>query len=360
MARRGQCRRSADKEMIVNNKHKLGFGIIGCGMISRWHAEAIVAIDDAYLVGVADASQSRAIDFASKYCCTAFQSPDALIASDDVDVVCICVPSGLHAEYAVKVASFGKHFVVEKPLAITREQLGAIIEACEKNHVKGCVISQLRFAPDVQKAKKAIEDGLIGRIVFADLTMKYHRSEKYYATSPWRGTKAMDGGGALMNQGIHGIDLLQYLAGPISSVCGVCKTLVHSIEVEDTASLTVEFANGAVGTVTGSTSVFPGFPRYIEINGTKGSIALTEDKITRWIVDGDDCTDVIYREIGSIASHNDPSQITLELHKKQIENMVDALMTGGDPLVDIYDGKRAVDVVLSAYESSENGNRVLI
>jgi predicted dehydrogenase len=346
--------------MIIDNNRKFGFGVIGCGMIAKLHAEAIAAIDGAYLVGVADSNKDIALEFAARYDCAAFSSPDELIASNDVDIICICIPSGLHAEYAVRVASAGKHFIVEKPLAITREQLSSVIEACEKNRVKGCVISQLRFAPDVQKAKRAIEDGLIGRIVFADLTMKYHRSEEYYSSSQWRGTKAMDGGGALMNQGIHGIDLIQYLAGPIISVCGVCKTLVHSIEVEDTASLTVEFESGAVGTITGSTSVFPGFPRYIEINGTKGSIALTEDKITRWIVDGNNDTADLNAESDNIASHNDPSQITMDLHKKQIEDMINALMTGGDPTVDVHEGKRAVNVILSAYEAGEKGKKVFI
>lgn len=344
----------------MDDKRKIGFGIIGCGMISKWHAEAITAVDGAYLVGAADADRAKAASFAAEYGCTAFPDADSLIACDRVDAVCICVPSGLHAEYAVRAAAAGKHFVVEKPIAITREQLRAVIDACEENNVKGCVISQLRFAPSVQRVKKAIDDGILGKILFADLTMKYYRTEEYYATSSWRGTKAMDGGGALMNQGIHGIDLVQYLVGPIRSVSGVCKTLIHDIEVEDTASLTVEFENGAVGTVAGSTAAFPGFPRYIEINGTRGSIALTEDRITLWSVDGEDLTADIGDKSHNVASCNDPTGITFDLHKRQIADMVIALQRDSDPLVDIYDGKRAVDVVLSAYEASNEGRKILI
>ena len=155
----------------MTNKRKIGFGIIGCGMISKWHAEAIASIEDAHLVGVADLDTSRAQSCASKYGCRAFPDSDSLISSSEIDVVCICLPSGLHAEYAARAAMSGKHFIVEKPLAITKEQLDSVISACEKNHVKGCVISQLRFSPDVQKVKKVIDAGLLGDILFADLKM---------------------------------------------------------------------------------------------------------------------------------------------------------------------------------------------
>lgn len=344
----------------MNNKNKIGFGIIGCGMIAKWHAEAVVSIGDAYLVGAADTDVGRAQSFSADYGCQAFPDADSLIACPEVDVLCICLPSGLHAEYAVKCAEAGKHFAVEKPLAITREQLAAVIEACEKNRVCGCVISQLRFSEDVQKVKKAMDEGLLGELVFADLTMKYYRSPEYYASSPWRGTREMDGGGALMNQGIHGIDLIQYLAGPISSVSGICKTRVHKIEVEDTASLTVEFENGAVGSITGSTSVSPGFPRRIELNGTRGSIVLTEDKITLWSVDGEDMTDKLDEDDGKTSSHNDPSKIAFDLHRHQIADMVRAVRSGTRPAVDVYEGKRAVDVILSAYEASDKKQTVYI
>lgn len=344
----------------MENKRKIGFGIIGCGMISKWHAEAICAADEARLVGVADVDHDRAVKFSEKYGCIAFSDVDSLIKHKDIDVVCICVPSGLHSEYAVKAARAGKHFVVEKPLAINREQLKTVIDACEENRVKGCVISQLRFSPSVQKVKKAIDDGALGKLLFADLTMKYYRSPDYYSSVGWRGTREMDGGGALMNQGIHGIDLIQYLAGPICSVSGICKTLVHDIEVEDTASLTVEFENGAIGTITGATSAFPGFPRYIEINGTKGSIALTEDKIAFWSVDGEEMGSELDVNVTDSSSHDDPTQISFELHKKQIADMIDALKNDRAPLVDVYEGKRAVEVILSAYEADEKERKIVV
>ena len=350
--------RSKSKMM---QKQSFGFGIIGCGMISKWHADSILSIEGAYLVGAADAAPQRAANFASQYGCTPFASADDLLACAEIDIVCICTPSGLHAEYAKKVAEAGKHFVVEKPLAITREQLSEVITACEANGTRGCVISQLRFSPAVQKVKKALDEGLLGTILFADLTMKYYRSPDYYASTPWHGSRAMDGGGALMNQGIHGIDLIQYLVGPIRTVSGVCKTMVHEIEVEDTASLTVEFENGAVGTVTGSSAAYPGFPRQIELNGTTGSITLTEDRITHWSVGGETPAELSEEGNGTTAqTYRDPKKMSFELHKQQLADMIDALRTDRKPLVDIYDGKRAVDVILSAYEASQTHQTVFL
>lgn len=341
------------------NKEKLGFGIIGCGMISRWHAEAISAADKGFLVGVADKNAENAEAFAKEHGCAVFSDADELLSSDEIDVVCICVPSGLHAMFAVKAAEAGKHFVVEKPMAITKEQLDNIAEACEKNGVKGCVISQLRFSQSVQTVKNAIDSGLLGDIVFVDLKMKYYRTPEYFAASPWKGTFAMDGGGALMNQGIHGIDLIQYLAGPVISVSGVCKTMVHSIEVEDTASLTLEFANGAVGAVTATTSVPPGYPRVIEISGTKGTVSLMEDVITAWDIEGVPAPGPLSESVAS-ASHNDPKAFSAENHKMQILDMIEAVHSNREPYVGIIDGSRAVDVILAAYEAGRSGKKVYI
>lgn len=336
---------------------KLGFGIIGGGMISRWHADSIKDIEDAYVLGVFDTNTENAEKFAKEYTCKVFSSVDEMLSSDEVDVVSICTPSGLHAEFAVKAANAGKHFVVEKPMAITKEQIEDIKEACEKNNVKGAVISQLRFTDAVQKAKKAIEEGRLGKIVLGDIYMKYFRSDEYYKSAGWRGTWAMDGGGALMNQGIHGIDILQYLVGKVKSVYANCKTLARDIEVEDTASLIVEYENGAMGVIQGTTSVSPGYPRLIEISGTKGSIALTEDAITRWDIEGEEM------ELGSIAdatNFKDPSGFTNDNHKMQIADLVSAIKENRKPVVDIYEGEKAVQIILSAYQSSNEERKVYI
>ncbi|MBE6687719.1 MAG: Gfo/Idh/MocA family oxidoreductase [Ruminococcaceae bacterium] len=334
----------------VMNK-KCGFGIIGCGLIANWHADSITGIDDAQLIGVTDVNLQNASRFAAKYGCRTFDSVDEMLACDDIEAVCICTPSGLHASIAVKVALAGKHFAVEKPFAITKEQISEVIAACEKNNVKGAVISQFRFSEAINHVKNAIECGALGDLILGDVYMKYYRSSEYYSSSSWKGTWAMDGGGALMNQGIHGIDILQYLMGPVKSVYGVCKTLVRDIEVEDTANLVLEYENGAIGTIQGTTSVSPGYPRRMEISGTKGTVILTEAVITTWDVEG-------YEPPASATicsgtkSFNDPAALATTNHKKQLADLVEAIRDDRPPVVDIYEGKKPVDIILAAYESS--------
>lgn len=337
----------------------LGFGIIGCGIASKWHADSVNAIDGASLIGVADVSRERAEAFAADYGCRTFGDAKELIASPDIDIVCICTPSGLHADYAVAAADFGKHFVVEKPLAITREQLSEVISACESNNVKGCVISQLRFTPVVRAVKTAIDNGLLGRLLLGDVTMKYYRAPEYYMTSKWKGTFSMDGGGALMNQGIHGVDIIQHLMGAITSVSGYCRTLVHDIEAEDTACLTVEYASGAIGTIRAATSVPPGYPRHMEISGTKGTVTFTEERITRWDVEGVPAP--AFEELNqNNMGHKDPTSLSSELHTAQLREFIDAIVHDRRPLSDIYEGEKAVNAILAAYESSKSGKKIEI
>lgn len=223
-------------------KRRLGFGIIGCGMIAEYHVSALEDLHDkAKIIGVADPVRDSAERLAGRHGLKVFDSTEALLNSKDVDVVCICTPSGYHAENIIAASNAGKNVVVEKPMAITKEQLDAINECCRKNGTVLSVISQIRFARDIRRAKFAISEGELGRIVTADMYMKYNRSQEYYDSGAWRGTWKLDGGGALMNQGIHGVDLLQYLAGDVVSVFGVAKTLSRHIEVEDTLSAVIEF-----------------------------------------------------------------------------------------------------------------------
>ncbi|MBR5264686.1 MAG: Gfo/Idh/MocA family oxidoreductase, partial [Clostridia bacterium] len=254
-------------------ERKIGFGIIGCGVIADFHANALFGLsEEAVLVGVADARLPAAERFAKEKQVRAFASVEEMLACPEIDVVTICVPSGLHAELAIKAANAGKHIIVEKPMAITKEQLDAMEEACTRNGVMLSSVAQSRFTSGVRKAKQAIEDGYLGKMVCADVYMKFNRTQEYYNTGGWRGTKAMDGGGALMNQGIHGVDLLLYLAGDVKSVYAVSKTLARQIEVEDTLSAVLEFKSGATGVIQATTSVYPGYPRRLELNGDKGTI----------------------------------------------------------------------------------------
>ena len=337
---------------------EIGLGIIGCGTAARWHADSAGMTEGARLAGVCDSSFERAAEFAEKYGCLAFSSAEELVASKDVDIVSICVPSGLHAKFAVMAANAGKHIIVEKPLALTNEQIDAVTEACERNGVMGTVISQLRFTPAVMAVKRAIDEGRLGRLILGDMKMKYYRSPEYYKSADWRGRRDMDGG-AMMNQGIHGIDLLLHLMGPMTSVSGVCKTIVHDIESEDTACFSVEFENGAVGSITAATTVSPGYPRIIEISGTKGTVALSEDKLVRWDIEGEEMPELC-DILGSNNGFKEASSFSEALHAMQIKDFFEAVRDGGRPYIDINDGAMAVKMILGAYEASERGCKIIL
>ena len=340
-------------------KKKYGFGIVGCGVVSKWHINAINLIDDAELIGVFDHNQKSAESFALEHSCKAFSSYEEMLSSDSVDIISICTPSGTHASLSVEAANRGKNVIVEKPMAITGKQMEEITEAVEKNNIQLCVISQQRFADAITMAKNAIDKGELGELVSGDVYMKFFRSQEYYDSSAWRGTWAMDGGGAMMNQGIHGIDLLQYLMGNVRSVMSMCKTLARDIEVEDTSNTLVEFENGAIGVIQASTSTSPGYPRIIQINGTKGMIEITESSVTRWDINGTKYSKEIVTTEGS-CGYNDPTALRADSHLLQIEDFVKSLQNGTKPLVDVYEGRKAVEIILCAYESSKQGKKIYL
>ncbi len=333
------------------------FTLIGCGAVSKVHAEAIEKMDNARLYGVFDVRKESAEKFASEHGCKAFSTLEEMLADENVDVVNVCTPSGLHAKFAIISAKAGKHVIVEKPMAITKEDLDELIRVSDEQGTKVAVITQLRFTPAVQKIKKALDEGKLGKLLMADFRGKYYRAPEYYTSAPWRGTWAMDGGGALMNQGIHGVDLVQYLLGGVKSVRAVCRTVAREIETEDSAYVFVEYKNGAIGSIQGTTVASPGFPREIEIHGTKGSIVLQEDTITLWNIEGEDESSA---EKTASHSASEPMAIPYLYHKLQFEDLVDAIENDRAPLVDAHEGRKPVDIILGAYESSRTGKEVEI
>lgn len=340
----------------------LRFGIIGCGMISDWHARSIQELDGLELVGAADVYLPSLERLTERYGVRAYDSVDALLADPLIDAVCICTPSGYHAQYAVQAANAGKHVFVEKPMALTREQCDAVVEAAERNGIKLSVVSQNRTTETVRYVKNAVDAGRFGRIVCADVCMKFYRSDAYYESGAWRGTWKLDGGGALMNQGIHGVDMLQYLCGPVKSVFAHAATLARHIEVEDTLSAVLTFESGALGVMQATTSVFPGYPRRIEINGTRGSVRLRDTEIVDWQVEGEGLP------IGGLPSSHvtgdtssDPTAaLSLEGHKYQLRDFADAILHDRRPMVDAYEGRKVIDIILAAYESQRTGREILL
>lgn len=335
---------------------KYGFAIIGCGGIAKIHAEAISKIENATLIGVYDNYYQSADNFAKSHNCHAFKDLNELLTCKKVEIVNICTPSGLHAQMAVMAANAGKHIIVEKPMAITEKQIKEVDDAVNRNHVKAEVISQLRFTPAIVLAKQAIIDGKLGRILQADYVMRYNRSQEYYDNGGWRGTWLMDGGGALMNQGIHGIDLLQYLAGEITNVYAVCKTMARKIETEDTANLLVEYKNGAVGVIECSTCCEPGYPRRITISGTNGSIVIKEDEIESWDIDGGHDLE----SGGGVNVNSDPLNLSSSYHVLQFKDLIQAIESDKEPIVNIEEGRKSVEIILAAYRSSKTGRKVTI
>lgn len=336
----------------------IGFGIIGCGMISNWHADAILKIEGTNIIGASDVNEESRQNFAKKYNVPAFGSMEELLKRPDIDIVCICTPSGLHAPIAIKAANAGKHVIIEKPMALNLTEADEIIAACGKNGVKMAVISQLRFTSAVEKLKEMVEEGKLGKLIIGDIYMKFYRSQEYYDKGAWRGTWKMDGGGALMNQGIHGIDLLQYIMGPIKTVFAITRTLARKIEVEDTAVAAIEFKNGALGVIQGTTSVYPGCPRRLEINGDKGSIVVEEDSIVQWDIEGEEAPGDVVLGHANMSSASNPANFSIDGHIKQIRDMINAVKYGQRPLIDQYEGRKPIEIIMAVYESSRTGRMI--
>ena len=336
---------------------KQGFGLIGCGAISHMHAGAVNSIEDAVLLACTDVNEKSLDEFSGKYGITPYDDVQKMLNDENVDVVSICTPSGLHKKFCIMCADAKKHIIVEKPMALTTKDCDEIIEACIRNNVKMEVISQNRFKDAFIHVKKIVEEGRLGKIVCADIYMKLYRSHEYYSSSNWKGTWKMDGGGALMNQGIHGVDILLFIMGKVKSVFGYARTLAREIEVEDTASAVVEFENGALGIIQGTTSVTPGYPRKLQINGDKGSIEIVDGDITVWDVEGLDKPD--FGRVGSL-SHNDPMAFQIDGHIKQIRDLIGAIGSNTKTSVDQYEGKKPVELITAIYESSKTGKQVFL
>ncbi len=337
-----------------------GFAVVGAGNIGNVHAQAIAAIPEARLSVVCDEFEERgralALVFGAQWAADYRQA----VVRSDVDVVCVCTPSGTHAEIAEAAAQAGKHLVVEKPLDVTLERVDRIISAAERAAIKMTCIFPLRFKLGAHKAKEAIEQGRLGKIVLADASVKWYRPQQYY-DGIWRGTWDMDGGGALMNQSIHSIDLLQWLVGPVDSVFGHVATLEHRIETEDTASAVVAYKNGALGVIQGATSCWPGDNARVELHGTQGTVALEDGRIVVWkLADGkpEEEDRMLHLEESVGSGRSDPAAIGYELHRRQILDFVQAVQQDHPPAVVGPEGRKAVEIILAIYRSSKTSSPV--
>lgn len=341
------------------------FGIIGTGSIARTHAAAVKSIDGAELTACYNHNPEKGRTFAAEQGCRSYDSLDDFLAADDISTVIITTPSGAHLDVAIRAMEAGHDVMIEKPLEVTSARCREIAECADRTGRRVGVIFQNRYFSSVQLLKKTLEEGRFGRIILANASLPIFRSQAYYDSADWRGTFALDGGGVLMNQGIHTIDLLQYLAGDVSSVSAYTGCLAHErIEVEDTAVIALEYASGAMGTISATTCDHPGFPRRIELYGTEGSAVLENEILKVWSFRDETADDELIREKYSqpeaaLAENNGPG-IDCICHRREYLDFITSRRKGIPFSIDGAEGAKAVRIIEAAYESASSGKRVLI
>ncbi len=341
-----------------------GFGIIGCGMIATFHARAIADIRGAKLVACFDNNADAAAKLAESTGCKPYHSLDAMLADPAVQIVTICTPSGAHLEPALAAARAGKHVIVEKPLEITLGRCDQIIKACEKAGVVLATIFPSRFHDSSKELKRAVAEGRFGRLTLGDAVVKWYRSQAYYDSGAWRGTWALDGGGALMNQAIHSVDLLTWLMGPVVEVRAQTGLLAHDrIAVEDVALATVQFANGAMGVIEATTAAYPGYLKRIELHGMNGTAVMEEEDIVKWDFAKLSKRDKeIQNKMASRKSTGggaaDPKAIGHHGHARLFQDVLHAIKTNTKPAIDGREGRRSVEIILAIYKAAETGRAV--
>jgi len=336
-------------------------GISGGGTIGQIHAKALAQLDNAHLVAIAEPRDDAGRAFAEEHKARWYTSLDEMLDGADMDVVIVATPSGLHPDQVIQAAKAGKHVITEKPMAITADGASSMIKACKDGGIRLAVIFQSRLSKDVVKVKRAIEKGLLGTPVLANGAMYWYRSQEYYAANGgWRGTWKFDGGGALMNQAIHTVDLLQWLMGGVASIQAHTATLTHDIETEDVASASFRFVNSALGGITATTSSAENsnYPTRIEIVGTRGRVTLENTVVTRWDAEQQLDDSLLTSEDHDLVDGWEPDEPFGAGHARQLRTIFQRLATDVQPPVAGADARAAVDIILGIYESARTGTRV--
>ncbi|MFB0533892.1 MAG: Gfo/Idh/MocA family protein [Anaerolineae bacterium] len=334
----------------------IGFAILGAGMVADYHRQAIAANAElgARLVAIGHYNPARFADISDQWGVPCVNQ-EQLLAHPEVDVVCVCTPSGQHAAQAIAAAKAGKHVLMEKPMAVSLADADAMIAACHQAGVQLGVVLQRRAEPLFQRIHSAIQAGDLGDLTLGVVTMPYHRSQAYYDQADWRGTWDLDGGGVLMNQGIHLVDLLVWYMGDPVQVQAYAATLHRDIEVEDTLAATLRFANGALATITATTTAAPGYPHRIEIYGTGGAIQVEGESVRRWELADPAQGTVEPPEISTPANAGaggDPRGIRPTGHIAIFRDFIHALRANRPPLTDGAEGRRSLATVLAIYQAA--------
>lgn len=364
--------------MATGDSKKFRIGVVGCGSIGPTHGAAARQIpNEAELIATCDVIPERAKTMAQKFDVSrVYTSYDQLLADKDIDVVSVCTPSGMHADMAIAAMQAGKHVICEKPMEVTLEACDRMIAAEKSTGKKLTIISQHRFDAATQLVKEAITSGKLGKIILADAHVKWWRTQEYYDSGDWRGTWKWDGGGSLMNQGVHTVDVLQYLVGGVDRLWAQTRTGAHTdIEVEDIAVAALSFSCGAVGTFTATTVAYKGQPVRIDVYGTEGSAIIEGDRLKSMILKNgqtytseDAAAHAVSVAQGGTASVKEQAQHRAadakqgatwgDSHRAQFQNFFNAIRTNTTPLIDGAAARRPVEIILSIYKAQRSGQAV--
>lgn len=338
----------------------MNFGIVGCGVIAFTHATALkkLAAENCRIYAVCDCIPEKAEAYAREHGAEkVYYNYHDLLADPAVDIVCVCVPSGLHGEVCIAASEAGKAIVCEKPMEITVEKINEVIEVVRKNHSKMQCIFQRRLMPAAIAVREAVARGDLGRICLAEAQLKYYRDQAYYESAGWRGTWELDGGGALMNQGVHGIDLILWMLGDeISSLYGRAETLVRNIPVEDTAAAVLTMKSGALCVIEGATSTYPGFSSTFTIHGEKGTVSFNDESILEWtFLDPEHAP--ARPDLGDevVGGAKNPINIGIYGHVGLLRDIAQAVAEDRTPMLPPEDAVQAVKVIRAIYESTKTG-----
>jgi UDP-N-acetyl-2-amino-2-deoxyglucuronate dehydrogenase len=330
-------------------------GILGGGNISDTHARAALEIPGVEIVAMYGGNVDRTRGLVEKYGGTLYTDVDAFLSHRPLDVVLIGSPSGLHAEQARAAVAKGLHVLAEKPLDVSTAKVDELLREAEQRQVKIGVFFQNRTSPDIAWLKQLVEVGGLGEVFLASAQVKWYRPPEYYGGSRWRGTWKLDGGGALMNQGIHTVDLLLWLLGDTSRIYARTRTALHDIEVEDTVVACLEFAGGAVATLEATTAAYPGFPRRLELTGTNGTVVIEDDRATVVALHEPAAEPPPGGGGNQNASASSPTVSDVRGHRTILEDFLQAVRTGAEPLCGGREGRRSVATVEAIYRSAREG-----
>ena len=354
---------------------KLRFGILGCGVIGPHHARAIAGLESAELVAVADVVPELAENLAGEYGCSPYTGLEEMLSNVNLDAVCVCTPSGMHAEDAITALEAGKDVVIEKPVDVTLEATDRLLEVQRATCRKVTVVSQHRFDAATRAVHEAVTNGEFGRLTSGTAEIRWWRSQSYYDSGGWRGTWELDGGGVLINQAIHSIDLLQWLMGPVVEVTAYTGLLAHErIEVEDTAVAILKFEGGALGTIVATTAAYPGLTARIAVHGHRGSAIVDNDELRYFHAageqqegdaygGGDNQAEQVVKRYGEVESGPsagaDPSSLSMA-HREQIQDFVEAVGEGREPSINLEEGRKPLAIIQAIYESARTGRSVRV